>query len=155
MESRRCAACGQAFRPRSQVPHQSYCSAAACQRARRQRWRNAKRESDADYRANQARAQRAWARGHREYWREYRRTHPEYGESNRKAAREWQRDRRQRAAGTFANTDVSKPLLPISTGTYRLVRAAAGEFANMDASIVEITLLSMPYGARNCRAGQQ
>jgi hypothetical protein len=65
MERRRCAACGEAFRPRSQVPKQSYCSAVACQRVRRQRWQKAKRHSDADYRENQARAQHAWAQGHR------------------------------------------------------------------------------------------
>jgi hypothetical protein len=45
MERRRCAVCGKAFRPRSQVPHQMYCSAAACQRARR--WQRVKRRSDA------------------------------------------------------------------------------------------------------------
>jgi hypothetical protein len=61
MERRRCAARGEAIRPRSQVPHQMYRSAAACQRARRRCWQQAKRQSDADYRENQARAQRAWA----------------------------------------------------------------------------------------------
>jgi hypothetical protein len=35
MEIRRCAGCGEAFRPRSQVPQQRYCGADACQRARR------------------------------------------------------------------------------------------------------------------------
>jgi hypothetical protein len=145
MERRRCAGCGQSFRPRPQVPHQSYCSAAACQRARRQRWQKAKRESDADYRENQARVQRAWAQAHREYWREYRRKHPEYCQSNRNAARRRQRDRRQRAPPRFAKMDASMPQSVISSGTYRLVPAAAGEFAKMDASIVEITLLSMPY----------
>jgi hypothetical protein len=38
MERRRCAACGRAFRPRSQVPQQRYCSAPACQRERRRGW---------------------------------------------------------------------------------------------------------------------
>ena len=38
MEMRRCAACGKAFRPRSQVPDQRYCSALTCQRVRRRRW---------------------------------------------------------------------------------------------------------------------
>ena len=76
MERRRCAACGGAFRPRSQVPAQKYCSGSACQRARRRRWQRAKRQSDADYRENQARAQRAWAQGHRDYWREYRQASP-------------------------------------------------------------------------------
>jgi len=145
MERRRCAACGEAFRPRSQVPDQMYCSALACQRARRRRWQHAKRQSDSDYRENQARAQRAWAQGHREYWREYRPTRPEYCESNRLAARQRQRERRRRAA-QFAKMDASRRLSRVRSGTYRLVPANTGEFAKMDAWIVEMTLISRAYG---------
>jgi hypothetical protein len=144
MERRRCAACEEAFRPRSQVPHQIYCSAAACQRARRRRWQQAKRQSDADYRENQARAQQAWAQGHRDYWGEYRRTHPDYCESNRQATRQRQRDRRQRAA-QFAKMDASTALSRVPSGTYRLVPVGAEAFAKMDAWIVEMTLISKPY----------
>ena len=144
MERRRCAACGEAFRPRSQVPEQSYCSAAACQRVRRRRWQKTKRHSDADYRENQARAQRAWAQGHRDYWREYRRTHPEYCESNRQAGRQRQRDRREGVA-RFAKMDASTPLSRVPSGTYRLVPAGAETFAKMDAWIVEMTLISSRY----------
>ena len=144
MERRRCAACGEAFRPRSQVPHQMYCSAAACQRARRRRWQRAKRQSDADYRENQARAQRAWAQRHRGYLAEYRRTHPEYCESNRNAARQRQRGQRRRAA-RFAKMDASMPLSRVPSGTYRIVPASVEEFAKMDAWIVEMTLISKPY----------
>lgn len=61
MKSKRCAACGQAFRPRPQVSQQCYCSAPACQRERRRRWQQAKRQSHPDYHDNQARAQRACA----------------------------------------------------------------------------------------------
>ena len=117
MEMRRCAACGEAFRPRSQVPDQTYCSALTCQRVRRRRWQQAKRQSDADYRENQARAQRAWVQRHRDYWRAYRRTHPQYCESNRLAVRQRRRKRRRCAA----------------------------QFAKMDAWIVEMTLISRPY----------
>ena len=60
MESKRCTACGQAFRPRPQIPQQCYCAAPACQRERRRSWQLAKRESDPDYHDNQVRAQRAW-----------------------------------------------------------------------------------------------
>ena len=144
MERRRCAACGGAFRPRPQVPDQKYCSASACQRARRRRWQRAKRQSDADYRENQARAQRAWVQGHRDYWREYRRTHPQYCESNRLAARHRQRKRRPRVA-QFAKMDASTAESRLPSGTYRLAPASAGEFAKMDAWIVEMTLISRAY----------
>jgi hypothetical protein len=121
-----------------------YCSAAACQRERRRRWQQAKRQGDPDYRENQARAQRAWTQGHRDYWREYRRTHPEYCASNRHAARERQRARRQRTA-QFARMDASRELSRVPSGTYRIVPASASEFAKMDAWIVEMTLISKPY----------
>ena len=150
MERRHCVGCGQAFRPRSQVPQQRYCGTSACQRERRRRWQQAKRASDADYRENQARAQRAWAQSHREYWREYRRTHPQYSESNRAAARQRPRNRRRDATSPgsagFAKMDASMPDSPVPSGVYRLVPAAPAEFAKMDAWVVEITLVSMPYG---------
>ena len=145
MERRRCAACGEAFRRRSQVPNQKYCSELTCQRARRRRWQRAKRQSDADYRENQARAQRAWVQGHRDYWREYRRRHPQYCESNRVATRQRQRERRRRAA-QFAKMDASRAVSRVPCGTYRLVPARAAEFAKMDAWVVEMALISRPYG---------
>jgi hypothetical protein len=96
MERRRCAACDRAFRPRAQVPHQRYCALAACQRERRRRWQQSKLHADADYRANQRQAQRAWADVHGEYWREYRASHPDYTDRNRLEQR--RRDRGRRAA---------------------------------------------------------
>ena len=95
MESKRCAACGQAFRPRPQIPQQCYCAAPACQRERRRSWQLAKRESDPDYHDNQARAQRAWRERNPDYWREYRREHPDYSERNRKQQRARNDRRRQ------------------------------------------------------------
>ena len=83
MESKECAGCGESFHPRSQTPKQTYCSSAACQRERRRRWQQARRQSDPDYRENQARARAAWAERHPDYWREYRRSHPEYRDRNR------------------------------------------------------------------------
>ena len=106
----------------------------------RRRWQRAKRQSDADYRENQARAQRAWVQGHRDYWREYRRTHPQYCESNRLAAR------RRRRAARVAKMDASRTVSRVPSGTYRLVPASAAEFAKMDAWIVEMTLISKSYG---------
>ena len=139
MESRRCAACGQAFRPRPQRPQQSYCAAAACQRERRRRWQQAKRRSDPDYRDNQARAQRAWCERHRDYWRAYRRTHPQYCEGNR--CQQYRRNA-ERRRGLIAKMDASTPLLPLPSGTYRITPTAAAGIAKMDAWTVEITLLS-------------
>ena len=142
MESRRCAACGQAFRPRPQIPQQCYCAAPACQRERRRRWQQAKRQSDPDYRDNQARAQRAWRSRHPEYWREYRRTHAQYSERNRTQQRSRDARRRERR---LAKMDASTPVFPVPSGTYRLEPAAPNNLAKMDAWMVEITLLSSHY----------
>jgi len=115
MQSRRCKACGHAFRPRSQVPQQRYCPAQACQRARRRSWQRAKRETDPDYRDNQARAQRAWLDRNPDYWRRYRRDHPLYSERNRLLQR--QRNERRRRE-PIAKMDASTPKLPLFSGLY-------------------------------------
>ena len=99
----------------------------------------------ADYRENQARSQRAWVQRHRDYWRAYRSRHPQYCESNRLAARQRQRERR-RSAAQFAKMDASRAFSQVPSGTYRLVPASTAEFAKMDAWIVEMTLISIPYG---------
>lgn len=141
MQSRRCAACGQAFWPRPQVPQQCYCAKAPCQRERRRRWQQAKRESDPDYHDNQVRAQQAWCERHPEYWREYRCAHAQYAERNRVQQRrrdEWRRER------GLAKMDVWTRDFPVPSGTYRLAPAAAGDLAKRDAWTVKITLLSNP-----------
>jgi hypothetical protein len=94
MAKRWCAACGGLFVPRRNVPRQHYCSKPACQRTRGQRWQRQKLKTDADYRANQAAAQRRWPEHHPDYWRRYRQHHPEYAERNRD--RQGERNRRRR-----------------------------------------------------------
>jgi hypothetical protein len=142
MQCRRCAACGQGFRPRAQNPHQRYCGMAACQRERRRCWQKSKLQSDGDYRANQAQAQRAWAGGHGDYWRAYRSAHPEYTDRNRLEQR--RRDCRRRAA-RLAKMDASTSDHPVPSGTYRLVAAVDGDLAKMDAWTVKISVISREY----------
>jgi hypothetical protein len=142
MEYRRCAACEQTFRPRAQVPHQRYCAVAACQRERRRRWQRSKLQTDADYRANQVLAQRVWADGHGDYWREYRARNPDYTDHNRLEQR--RRDRHRRAA-RLAKMDASTPINPVPSGTYRLQPEADGDLAKKDVWTVKITLISKDY----------
>ena len=66
-----------------QVREQRYCGKPSCHQERRRRWKWNKRHSDADYRQNQAMAQRAWAAAHAGYWRDYCRAHDDYVERNR------------------------------------------------------------------------
>jgi hypothetical protein len=161
MEIRLCVCCGEPFRPRSQVPGQTYCSAPDCQKTRRRDWQRTKRQSDPDYRENQARAQRAWAEANPGYWSEYRRTHPEYTESNRVASQRRGAERVAKmdaskavspvlsayrvvpaVAAEFAKMDASKAVSPVPSGAYRMVPAGAPEFAKMDAWVAEIILIS-------------
>lgn len=45
-----CAACGTPFTPLIHIPHQRFCSAKACQRARRRAWQHERLRVDPDYR---------------------------------------------------------------------------------------------------------
>jgi hypothetical protein len=144
MEKRRCAACGRAFRPCPRVRDQQYCGEADCRRCRRRRWQRAKRQDDADYRDNQARAQRAWSGENSSYWQAYRSGHPEYVQADREGAKRRKRDRRWRAAGGsgFVKMDSISPFSSVLSGTYLLVPQDEERFAKMDSIMVEITVLS-------------
>ena len=146
MAKRRCAACDRRFEPRPNVPHQRYCSRPECQRMRRRRWQRQKLEADADYRANQAAAQRRWRERHPEYWRRYREHHPDAAERNRERQRERNRQRRQAATGpsppAIANMDAYGSQRLIRSGTYRLVPVPAPGVAKMDAYVVKMQVIT-------------
>ena len=98
MPLRKCVHCAASFQSLPQVPHQLYCSQAACQQARRRLWNSQKLKVDPDYQDNKKRAQRGWMDRNPDYWRAYRSAHPEYTEKNRN---------RQRAKSAFVN----KPMI--------------------------------------------
>nr|WP_085958739.1 hypothetical protein [Cupriavidus sp. UYPR2.512] len=133
---RRCAACGQSFLPRPQVPKQCYCSDAACQRERRRRWQKQRMRGDPDYRDNQARARSSWLMHHKDYWSHYRTAHPAYVERNRTLQRS--RNLRRRS---IAKMDVSCARSPLPSGIYTLQRQTSAGIAKMDAWTVEIVVL--------------
>ena len=144
MEGPRCAACGEGFRRCPRVREQKYCGKEECRRTRRRRWQRTKRQVDADYRDNQERAQRAWARESSAYWRTYRSEHPDYVEENRKRTKERKRDgqRRSEGEGRFAKMDSIGNFSSVPSGTYLLVPRDEEKFAKMDSIMVKITLIS-------------
>jgi hypothetical protein len=143
MQCRQCAACGASFRPCPQIPEQRFCSELDCQRERRRRWKRGKRQTDADYRENQARAQHAWSERHREYWREYRRQHPQYTERNRQQQRVRNARRGAReGSGVIAKGNESEAFGPEFSGTYVLTPVAQEAIAKGNAWTVKITALS-------------
>ena len=151
MGKRRCEACGERFTPCRHVPNQQYCSKPACQRERRRRWQRKKLQRDPDYRANQSAAQRRWRERHRDYWRNYRRTHPDYTARNREQQRQRNRNRERRVASPtappIANMDVYQEKTSIPSGTYRLIPEARPGVAKMDAYFVKIHVLSEAYSS--------
>lgn len=146
MQWRRCAGCGVSFRPRPQVPEQRFCSQPECQRERRRRWKRRKHQTDADYRDNQARAQRAWSERHREYWREYRRRHPRYSERNRQQQRMRNARRGVREeTGVIAKRKASQAVGPEFSGTYVLTPVGQEPIAKRNAWKVKITAISKDW----------
>lgn len=136
-----CLACGNAFVPLPHVPHQRYCSAEACQRARRCDWQRRRLRTDADYRDNQARAQAKWLAEHEGYWRAYRETHPAYRERN--CSMQLVRNERRRLS-PIANMDVLQGHAPLRSGFFVLRDARDVNVAKMDAWTVHIAVLSAP-----------
>jgi hypothetical protein len=144
MEERRCAGCGEVFRPSPRVRDQSYCRKKECRRTRRRLWQRAKRQGDGDYRDNQARAQRAWAGENSAYWQVYRSGHPEYVQADREGAKRRKRERGRRAMGGsgFVKMDSIGHFSSVPSGTYLLVPQGEERFVKMDSIMVEITLIS-------------
>ena len=146
MGRKRCAACGDGFTQRRNVPEQQYCSKPQCQRERRRRWQREKLKQDPDYRANQAAAQRRWRERHPDYWRKYRQSHPKYTARNREQQRK--RNQSRGRGGTrpltapIAKMDVYENKNTVTSGTYRMIPETGSGIAKMDAYLVKIQVLS-------------
>ena len=138
MEQKICDACGRSFTPRPQTPHQTYCTHPECQRERRRRWQQQKRQGDSDYRDNDLRNSKAWASENPLYWKQYRDENPNYVGRNRNLQQ--QRNQKQRSA-LIANEDVSNRLPPLPPGRYRIARILADGTIEGQTWIVEITPL--------------
>lgn len=139
MASRRCPICGRQFVPRPQVQHQQICSRPACQRERKRRWQQAKRQTDPTYKAGQKGHAKSWAEQNPNYSRNYRAKNPDYVERNR--AQQKIRNAKRRDA-PIAKMDVSRPESLVPSGIYRLTPVDASKIAKMDAWIVEINFIS-------------
>jgi hypothetical protein len=144
---RACESCTKRFRPHPAVRHQRYCSGEVCQRERKRRWQSYKRATDADYRRNQAAAQRSWCTKNPGYWSQYRKRNPGAAERNREQQRErnWlRRGIRQRPPVSAASERPPAPRPAIAAGRYRLIPVAGvgdGVIAKMDELFVEVVVV--------------
>ena len=143
-----CLCCKRQLISHPAVANQRYCSDPECQRARKRNWQKEKLARDADYRANQAAAQRQWHSRNRDYWREYRKRNPAYTETNR--IRQRKRNRCRRVEAGIAKMDALTAKTVIRSGRYRLVPLGGWGIAKMDELIVEIGVI--PGG---CRMGAE
>lgn len=146
MRQIRCAACDDPLTAKKHVPHQRFCSKPACQRERRRRWQRQKLKDDADYRANQAAAQKRWRANNADYWRRYRQTHPDYTARNREQQQQRNRRRARAATGPSPPAIAKMNAYPckrlLASGTYRLVPVAGPGIAKRDAYTVEMRVVS-------------
>jgi len=139
MKSKCCVACGRSFLPRTQAPHQTFCSAPGCQRTRKRQWQRNKLQVDPDYQENQERAQKAWLKRNPDYYRNYRASHPDYAARNR--SQQHQRNHKIQP-DSIAKMDVSNRPFPLQSGLYQVKLLGDDVIARMDAWIVELTLCS-------------
>ena len=142
MANRKCPVCGDPFVPRPQVKHQKFCPLERCQRERKRRWQQAKRQTDPAYKADQREYAKKWADLNPNYSHEYRANNPDSAERNR--AQQKNRNKKRRDA-LIAKMDVSNPENLVPSGTYRLTLIDASGIAKMDAWIVKINAISCSY----------
>ena len=149
---KKCRHCQESFIPLPNVKKQSYCSKSSCQKARKRAWHQAKMESDQDYQRNQADTQTRWSRGHPEYWKAYRETHPDYTSRNRLAQRERNQRRRHKENQLIAKMDESNPTNSEKSfenklihGTYLLTHLDESGIAKMDEWKVKIVEIKDDY----------
>ena len=140
MASRKCPVCGDPFEPRPQVKHQKFCPSKECQRERKRRWQQAKRQTDPAYKADQREHAKKWADLHPSYSHEYRAKNPDSAKRN--LDKQQNRNEKRRVA-LIAKMDVSMPENLVPSGIYRLTPIDASGIAKMDAWIVEINLISV------------
>ena len=109
--TKQCKACGKAFQSHPKVPNQTYCSSPECQRERRRRCLEEKRQFDADYQGNEPQKIEQWRNEHPDYWKQYRLDNPDYANRNRnlQQTRNQFGKRSPRSAVGWPSKDVALP----------------------------------------------
>jgi|APDOM4702015191_1054821.scaffolds.fasta_scaffold141047_1 hypothetical protein len=120
-------------------PEQRYCGSEACQRARKNCWRQSKLREDPEYCANQRAATQAWLEsqgGSAAYYRRYRKQRRLARGANKSESGAQQASKPIADAKSDAETAQTR----VKSGTYRLVPCDA---AKSDAIMVELSVISV------------
>lgn len=102
MELVPCPNCHSFFLPRNSL--QIFCSAPACQRARKSLWQKKKLVTDPDYKGDQQLSKNKWAQNNPDYWKKYRERNPEKAQRNR----DLQKIRNLKKKGVVESSETSK-----------------------------------------------
>jgi hypothetical protein len=124
--------------------NQEYCSAAACQRARKAAWQKNKMATDLNYRGRQKECLRRWrkARPLDQYQKQYRLQHPEYVAKNRQLQRiRYKKRLKSQDDQKIVKMDALKsPSEKPNTYLMNPYKVdASGKIVKMDALIVQLT----------------
>lgn len=141
-----CINCGKILDTPLRNPNRTYCNSPACQKVRKRIWQKQKMASDPDYKANQRNAQKVWRDANPDYYKKYRKKNDAYTKKNRTKQADRNKNRRvplqNQAPNLIANMDASKSNYNMNTGVYQLIPIADGKIANMDALIVQLTVMT-------------
>ena len=140
MEQWCCRFCQQQFAPSRFHPEQNACSAAPCQRQRRNQNRKHKLAQDEEYRQVCCDSARKWRANHSGYWKRYRAAKPASVEQNRTQQR--QRDLRRRLAD-LANNNSALDLKSSAAGVW-LLGPATQDLANNNLASAQVFILQSP-----------
>ena len=124
--------------------NQEYCSASACQRARKAAWQKNKMATDLTYRGRQKECLRRWrkARPLDQYQKQYRLQHPEYVAKNRQLQRIRNKKRlnSQNDQKIVKMDALKKPSKKSNTYLMNPYKVdASGKIVKMDTLIVQLT----------------
>jgi hypothetical protein len=93
IKKKRCQVCRRWFIPDPRTSHQVCCDKPECRKRRKAAANKKWRLDNPRYDKSRAGKKRAWARG-RDYWRNYRRTHPNYAARDNKRRSKARRSRK-------------------------------------------------------------
>ena len=129
----KCAKCRRMVPANPRVKNQNYCNRKACQRARKNRWKQSKIASDPDYNNDQRDYHKQWVEQHPGYYRNYRKQNPGYCDRNRELQKK--RDK-NRCLKQSCKRDALKQFSVIKPVTYRLIPFSKKRDALEEQSIV-------------------
>lgn len=129
-------------------PNRTFCNSPACQKVRKRIWQKQKMASDPDYKANQRDAQKVWRDANPDYYKEYRKKNDALRIHQKSRTRQADRNKNRRvhlqnqAPNLIAKMDALKSNNDMNTGVYQLIPMIDEKIANMDALIVQLTVMT-------------